>query len=77
MTSDPSPPPQSYEEATAPLEEDQQNEMDDDEEFSLHFQLGEVKSALSEVKDKMDDIRMGDVRTRGSRGSCESQTIKT
>lgn len=51
--------------------------MDDDEEFSLHFQLGEVKSALSEVKDKMDDIRMGEVRTRGSRGSCESQTINT
>ncbi|XP_030264004.1 bloodthirsty-related gene family, member 30 isoform X3 [Sparus aurata] len=63
---------QSYEEATAPLEEDQQNEMDDDEEFSLHFQLGEVKSALSEVKDKMDDIRMGEVRTRGSRGSFSS-----
>ncbi|XP_036945950.1 E3 ubiquitin-protein ligase TRIM58-like [Acanthopagrus latus] len=63
---------QSYEEATAPLAEDQQNEMDDDEEFSLHFQLGEVKSALSEVKDKMDDIRMGEVRSRGSRGSFSS-----
>ncbi|XP_044037151.1 E3 ubiquitin-protein ligase TRIM21 [Siniperca chuatsi] len=60
---------QSYEEATAPLAEDQQ---DEDEEFSLHFQLGEVKSSLSEVKDKMDDIRMGEVpstRSTGSRGS--------
>ncbi len=47
--------------------------MDEDEEFSLHFQLGEVKSSLSEVKEKMDDIRMGEVRSRGSRGSCESQ----
>ncbi|XP_070704359.1 E3 ubiquitin-protein ligase TRIM39-like [Pempheris klunzingeri] len=59
---------QSFEEATAPLAEDQQDEVDEDE-FSLHFQLAEVKSALSEVKDKMDDIRMGEVRSRGSRGS--------
>ncbi|XP_070779214.1 E3 ubiquitin-protein ligase TRIM39-like [Enoplosus armatus] len=62
---------QSYEEATAPLAEDQQDEVDEDE-FSLHFQLGEVKSALSEVKDKMDDIRMVEVRSRGSRGSVSS-----
>ncbi|XP_033501095.1 bloodthirsty-related gene family, member 30 isoform X1 [Epinephelus lanceolatus] len=59
---------QSFEDATAPLAEDQQDEVDEDE-FSLHFQLGEVKSALSEVKDKMDDIRMGEVHPRGSRGS--------
>ncbi|XP_041813756.1 E3 ubiquitin-protein ligase TRIM39 isoform X1 [Chelmon rostratus] len=63
---------QSYEKATAPLAEDQQDEVDEDEEFSLHFQLGEVKSSLSEVKDKMDDIRMGEVRSRGSRGSFSS-----
>ncbi|XP_072224661.1 E3 ubiquitin-protein ligase TRIM58-like [Leuresthes tenuis] len=60
---------QSYEEATAPLEEEQQDHVDEDEEFSLHFHLDEVKSALSEVKEKMDDIRMGEVRPRGSRGS--------
>ncbi|XP_076609063.1 bloodthirsty-related gene family, member 30 isoform X2 [Chaetodon auriga] len=63
---------QSYEEATAPLAEDQHDEVDEDEEFSLHFRLGEVKSSLSEVKDKMDDIRMGEVRSRGSRGSFSS-----
>ncbi|XP_071320685.1 E3 ubiquitin-protein ligase TRIM39-like [Trachinotus anak] len=62
---------QSFEEAAAPLTEDQQNEVDEDE-FSLHFQLGEVKSSLAEVKDKMDDIRMGEVRSRGSRGSFSS-----
>lgn len=44
-----------------------------DEDFSLHFQLGDVKSGLSEARDKMDDIRMGEVRSRGSRGSGESQ----
>lgn len=57
---------QSFEEATAPLAEEQQEEVDEDAELSLHFQLGEVKSSLSEVKDKMDDIRMGEVRSRGS-----------
>lgn len=45
--------------------------MDEESEFSLHFQLGEVKSSLVEVKEKLDEIRMGEVRCRGSRGSSE------
>ncbi|XP_026181083.1 bloodthirsty-related gene family, member 30 [Mastacembelus armatus] len=60
---------QNFEEAIAPLEDDKHDNVDEDSEFSLHFQLEEVKSALSEVKDKMDDIRMGEVRSGGSRGS--------
>ncbi|KAM7387634.1 hypothetical protein PAMA_009987 [Pampus argenteus] len=63
---------QSFEESTAPLAEDQQDETDEDSSFSLHFQLGDVKSSLTEVKEKMDDIRMGEVRSRGSRGSFSS-----
>jgi len=66
---------QSYEEATAPLQEEQQDDVDEDSELSLHFHLDEVKSGLSEVKEKMEEIRMGEVRPRGSRGSggsCES-----
>ncbi|XP_023251545.1 E3 ubiquitin-protein ligase TRIM39-like [Seriola lalandi dorsalis] len=63
---------QSFEEVAAPLAEDQLNEVDEDSELSLHFQLGEVKSSLAEVKDKMDDIRMGEGRSRGSRGSFSS-----
>lgn len=63
--------PQSYEDATAPLAEDEQK---DEEEMSLHFELGEVKTGLSEVRDKMEDIRMGEVRTRGS---GESQVIES
>ncbi|KAK1875596.1 E3 ubiquitin-protein ligase TRIM58 [Dissostichus eleginoides] len=55
---------QSYEEATSPLGEEQRGEEEPD--FSLHFQLGEVKSSLLEVKEKMEDIRMGEVRPRGS-----------
>uniref|UniRef100_A0A3B5AVD9 E3 ubiquitin-protein ligase TRIM39-like n=1 Tax=Stegastes partitus TaxID=144197 RepID=A0A3B5AVD9_9TELE len=62
---------QSFEEATAPLSDEQQEEVDEQSEFQLHFHLGDVKSSLSEVKDKMDDIRMGEVRSRGSRGSCD------
>uniref|UniRef100_A0A3Q3ICE9 Bloodthirsty-related gene family, member 30 n=1 Tax=Monopterus albus TaxID=43700 RepID=A0A3Q3ICE9_MONAL len=67
---------QSFEEATAPLEEEKEKEVDEDSEFSLHFQLGGVKSCLSDVRDKLDDIRMGEVRSRGSspnlRGSSPS-----
>lgn len=59
----------SYEVATAPLAEDRQEEVDDDSELSLHFQLGEVKMRLSEVKEKMDEIRTGEIRSQGSRGS--------
>ncbi|KAM9393602.1 bloodthirsty-related gene family, member 30 [Pholidichthys leucotaenia] len=65
---------QSYEDATTPLAAEQQYDVDDDREFSLHFQLGEVKSRLLEVKDKMEDIRTGEVRPRGSRGSGGSMS---
>ncbi|XP_034394769.1 zinc finger protein RFP [Cyclopterus lumpus] len=54
---------QSFKEATAPLAEEQQ---EDEEDLSLHFQLMEVKSSLLELKDKMDDIRMGEVVSRVS-----------
>ncbi|KAI9523669.1 hypothetical protein NQZ68_025391 [Dissostichus eleginoides] len=60
---------QSYEEATSPLGEEQRGEEEPD--FSLHFQLGEVKSSLLEVKEKMEDIRMGEVRPRGSGSAGE------
>lgn len=62
---------QSIEEAVTPLAADQQDDVDEDSALSLHFHLGDVKNSLSEVKEKMDDIQMGEVRSRGSRGSCE------
>ncbi|XP_035471696.1 E3 ubiquitin/ISG15 ligase TRIM25 [Scophthalmus maximus] len=65
---------QSFEEATAPLAESRRDDVDEDSEFSLHFPLVEVKSSLSEVKDKMDDIRMG-VRPRSTRGSFSSTDL--
>ncbi|KAG7219074.1 hypothetical protein INR49_019348 [Caranx melampygus] len=61
----------SFEEAAAPLPDDQNNP-GEDTEFSLHFELGDVKSSLAEVKDKMDDIRMGEGQSRGSRSSFSS-----
>ncbi|XP_017296890.1 E3 ubiquitin-protein ligase TRIM39 isoform X2 [Kryptolebias marmoratus] len=68
---------QSYEDATAPLEDIKQNakqiDVDDDSQFSLHFQLEDVKNGLSELKDKTEEIRMGDVRPRGSRSSRGSR----
>ncbi|XP_056144347.1 E3 ubiquitin-protein ligase TRIM58-like [Lampris incognitus] len=65
---------QRFEEATAPLSTDAnpQEEVDEESELTLHFQLGQVKSALVEVKEKMDDIKTGEVRSRGSRGSISS-----
>ncbi|XP_054616516.1 zinc finger protein RFP-like isoform X2 [Dunckerocampus dactyliophorus] len=61
---------QSFEEAATPLGDNQPFNVDDD--FVLHFHLDDVKAALAEVKDKMDDIRMGGVYSRGSMGSFSS-----
>ncbi|XP_077940420.1 bloodthirsty-related gene family, member 30 isoform X6 [Gasterosteus aculeatus] len=55
---------QSFNEATSPLSEE--HEEVDVEDFSLHFQLMEVKSSLSDLKEKMEDLRTGDEVPRGS-----------
>ncbi|XP_076015537.1 bloodthirsty-related gene family, member 30 [Genypterus blacodes] len=60
---------QSFSEATAPLSEESEEEVDEESEFSLQFQLGEVKSSLVEVKEKLDEIRPGEVRSVGPRAS--------
>ncbi|KAM9843353.1 bloodthirsty-related gene family, member 30 [Aulostomus maculatus] len=64
---------QSFQDAAAPLAEDLQDDADDD--LTLHFQLADAKSALAEVKEKMDEIRMGAGRTRGSTGSFSSGEV--
>ncbi|MED6239547.1 hypothetical protein ATANTOWER_007784, partial [Ataeniobius toweri] len=63
---------QSFEEVTAPLKEEQKDGVDEDTEFTLHFQLDDVKSSLSDVKIKIDEIWMGEVRPRDSRDSKDS-----
>lgn len=64
---------QSFEEAVSPLGDELQNDVDNDSEFSLHFHLSDVKSNLTEVREKMDEIQMIDGRSRGSRGSRDSR----
>lgn len=62
----------------SPLEDAIQDDVDDDSELSLHFQLEEVKTGLSELKDKTEDVMTGGVRpraSRGSRDSCESPVV--
>lgn len=58
-------------EAVVPLAGDSDEE--DDEQFSLHFHLSEVKSALNQVMDKMADIHLvqgtSQIQTRESSGS--------
>ncbi|KAK5616367.1 hypothetical protein CRENBAI_013126 [Crenichthys baileyi] len=63
---------QSFEEVTAPLKEEQKDGVDEDTELTLHFQLDDVKRSLSDVKIKIDEIWMGEVRPRGSRDSKDS-----
>ncbi|KAF6734963.1 E3 ubiquitin/ISG15 ligase TRIM25 [Oryzias melastigma] len=64
---------QSFEEATAPLGEEQADEEEEDGEFSLHFPLEEVKSGLVEVKEKLEEIQMGDGLPSSSRSSRDSR----
>ncbi|XP_034046631.1 E3 ubiquitin-protein ligase TRIM39-like [Thalassophryne amazonica] len=52
---------QSFEEATAPLAAEKPF-VDEDMEFSFHFQLGDVKTSLADIKEKMDEIRMGETQ---------------
>lgn len=36
------------------------------EEMTLHFSLGDVKAALGEIRERLDDIRAGEVHYRHS-----------
>lgn len=60
----------------APLDEKKHDEADEEAELSLHFHLDDVKSSLSDVKIKVDEIWMGEIRPRASRGSRGSRDSK-
>uniref|UniRef100_A0A3P9P8T8 Bloodthirsty-related gene family, member 30 n=1 Tax=Poecilia reticulata TaxID=8081 RepID=A0A3P9P8T8_POERE len=64
---------QSFEEATAPLDEKKHDDADEEAELSLHFHLDDVKSSLSDLKIKVDEIWMGEIHPRASRGSRDSK----
>lgn len=58
---------QNFDKATAPLGQDCNGSASDHhDDLSLHFQLGAVKSGLADVKERLEDIRNGDGRARGS-----------
>ncbi|XP_053084273.1 E3 ubiquitin-protein ligase TRIM11 isoform X2 [Pangasianodon hypophthalmus] len=55
---------QSFEEVNAPYQDT--TTLNGDPDLELHFSLGEVKSALGEIRERLDDIHMGEVHYRHS-----------
>ncbi|XP_027001816.1 E3 ubiquitin/ISG15 ligase TRIM25-like [Tachysurus fulvidraco] len=65
---------QSFEEVNIPYQDAMTH--DNDPDLELHFSLGEVKSALGEIREKLDDIHMGEVHYRHSVSSLpESESM--
>ncbi|XP_051727605.1 E3 ubiquitin-protein ligase TRIM7 isoform X2 [Ctenopharyngodon idella] len=66
---------QSFEEANSPLQ-DSDMDLHEVEEMTLHFSLGDVKAALGEIRERLDDIRAGEVHYRHSVPSlAESESM--
>uniref|UniRef100_A0A8C2IJX8 Bloodthirsty-related gene family, member 30 n=1 Tax=Cyprinus carpio TaxID=7962 RepID=A0A8C2IJX8_CYPCA len=66
---------QSFEEANSPLQ-DSDMDMHEVDELTLRFSLGDVKAALGEIREKLDDIRFGEVHYRHSVSSlAESESM--
>ncbi|XP_067282732.1 E3 ubiquitin-protein ligase TRIM39-like [Pseudorasbora parva] len=64
---------QSFEEAGEPLPSSDLREAED---LTLHFSLGDVKAALGEIRERLDDIRFGEVQYRHSVSSlAESESM--
>ncbi|XP_046690320.1 E3 ubiquitin-protein ligase TRIM39 [Silurus meridionalis] len=64
---------QSFEEVNAPY---QDHMLNTDPDLELHFSLGEVKNALGEIRERLDDIHMGEVNYRQSVSSLpESESM--
>ena len=53
--------------ATDPLEQ-----VEVESQLSLHYNLTDIKSALTEVRENLDEIRTGRARSRGSMGSSNA-----
>ncbi|XP_043090015.1 E3 ubiquitin-protein ligase TRIM7 [Puntigrus tetrazona] len=66
---------QSFEEANSPLQ-DLETDMREVDELTLRFSLGDVKAALGEIRERLDDIRFGEVHYRQSVSSlAESESM--
>ncbi|XP_053347491.1 E3 ubiquitin-protein ligase TRIM7 [Clarias gariepinus] len=55
---------QSFEEVNAPYQDTMT--LNNDPDLELHFSFGEVKNTLSEIRERLDDIHMGEVQYRHS-----------
>uniref|UniRef100_A0A8C2HS99 Bloodthirsty-related gene family, member 30 n=1 Tax=Cyprinus carpio TaxID=7962 RepID=A0A8C2HS99_CYPCA len=66
---------QSFEEASSPLQ-DSDMDIHEVDELTLRFSLGDVKAALGEIRERLDDIRCGEVHYRHSVSSlAESESM--
>lgn len=43
--------------------------MEVESQLVLHYNLEDMKQALADVKEKMDEVTAGNIRSRGSQGS--------
>ncbi|KAG9279489.1 tripartite motif-containing protein 7-like [Astyanax mexicanus] len=57
---------QSFEEANIPYHDMGALNPEEDGDLELHFSLGEIKAALGDIRERLDDIHMGEVHYRHS-----------
>ncbi|XP_059898595.1 zinc-binding protein A33-like [Gadus macrocephalus] len=63
---------QNFDQTMAPLAAASDPQAEAESKLSLHFNLTDIKSALTDVRERMDEIRTGNTRSRGSLGSISS-----
>ncbi|CAL8272650.1 unnamed protein product [Lota lota] len=63
---------QNFDQAIAPLAAVSDPQEEVESQLSLHYNLADIKSALTDVREKMDEIRTGRPQSRGSLGSISS-----
>lgn len=56
---------QGFQEINRPVQDTDTHE-EREEDLTLHFSLGDVKRALGEIRERLDDIRCGEVHFRHS-----------
>ena len=63
---------QNFDQTMAPLAAASDPQAEAESKLSLHFNLTDIKSALTDVRERMDEIRTGNTRSRGSLGSSNA-----
>lgn len=57
---------QSFQAASGPMQDEAGQEAEQEAELTLRFSLGDVKAALGEIRDRLEDIRSGEMQYRHS-----------